>query len=109
MSGRENESFSWADERNRTLMISPGWLLIKFPTSIKYCHNKTNIKYDENDENDEKLYKNKDCDKWISDRKYFVLHLNSILKVKDMRKVNVFCIIFLKQIIDKEINKPFDI
>lgn len=29
---------------------------------------------------------NKDCDKWISDRKYFVLHLNSILKVKNDEK-----------------------
>lgn len=44
--------------------------------------------------------KNKDCDKVNKWQKYFVLHLNSILKLSMMR-INVFCIIFLN-IIDKE-------
>lgn len=49
------------------------------------------------------FFKNKDCDKWISDRKYFVLNLNSILKLRTWKK-KVFVSFLFKYSI-KEINK----
>lgn len=51
-----------------------------------------------------KKMKNKDCDKWISDRTYFVLHLNSILKLRMMRwiKEKTFFVSFFLKLFDKK-------